>query len=675
MRTLLDAFQRNVAHTPQALAYQFFGEGDTEDSLTYSALAELASRYARALLHLAPHSRGEPLKVVLALPQGKAFVAAYFGCLLAQAIAVPTFPPRNASQAERLKLVLMDLGECVVLASRKSLDVELADLRHDSELTHAQWVSAEESGVERSCSRLDFHAEPDAIAMLQYTSGSTAQPRGVMVSHANLVANAELIRQSFGHDRPNRRMVLWVPPHHDMGLGGIVQSMYSAFPTLLLPADVFVRRPLRWLAAISDFRATTSGGPNFAYQMCVDTVGDRELVQLDLGCWDIAFCGAEPINPETLVAFGKRFAAAGLRASAFHPCYGLAEATLMVSSKPAQESVRTLTLDARALSKNRVRVEHRDARSDGTLTLVSCGVVQSSLDVRVVDPALGTELGTREIGEIWVSGPSVTQGYWGNADKTAETFGQRLPGKPHEYLRTGDLGFMDQGELYVTGRLKDMLIVRGANYYPQDLERECLLACPDVAHLRAAAFAVPGRAHESVVLVLEVPRTQIGHEHLVQRINARLTEKFGIRANTVVFVPRRTIKTTTSGKMQRLALRAEYLAATLITYHVWQESTEDASTAGEPRPFDPSTVDGIVHWMVERIAAITHQVPNVIDRDDSFAALALDSVAALEILTELDSLGVDLPSDVLYQCNTPALLAQEIFRVCTGRRAPVPERT
>ena len=662
--TFLDALRGNAARDPDGLVYRFLGsDGAEHESLTNAGLAKLIGRYAGAIRAMPPPAREEPSKVVLVLPQGKEFVAAFYGCIAAQAIAVPTFPPKNTSQAERLKLVLLDLGDCVVVTDRECLHTDLADLRRDDALSRVRWIDVEDLSHEPAHALEDFDAKADAIAMLQYTSGSTGTPRGVMVSNRNMVENSELIKQSFGHHRPDRRSVIWLPPYHDMGLvGGVLQPVHAGFAALLMPTSVFVRHPLRWLKAIEEFRGTSSGGPNFAFQMCVDNVRDRDLARLDLSSWDIAFCGAEPISHETMVAFSRRFAAAGFRPSAIYPCYGMAETTLMVSGKHHLEDMRALSVDAHALAKGLVNVTPRGGH--GTRKLVSCGSVHASLDLRVVDPQLGTERADREIGELWVSGPSITQGYWNHAEKTLQTYDQRLPGLEGRYLRTGDLGFVDGGELYVTGRIKEVLIIRGANHYPQDIEQECTLACPEFVNCRAAAFSVPGTAHEQVVIALEVPRVPIEHDAVVKRINTRLVEKYGIRADIVLFVPRKTIKTTTSGKLQRLLLRTEYLAGSVPSYHVWRDAAEGAGAARPKRHFSAGSVDEILHWIIDRISAITRLEPSRIHHDDSFADLALDSVSSLEIISELDHHhGIGVAPEALYKHNTPHLLAHEIFKI------------
>ncbi len=668
-QTLLDALRFNANHRPEALVYRIegHGEGESED-LSNADLARIVSRYARAIKGMATEGESDPTRILLVLPQGRSFVGAYFGCIAAQAIAVPTFPPKNQRQAERLKLMLLDLGQCVVLTTQEALHTDLAELRRDPDLGHIRWAISEDVERESSCSLDEFHADPSAIAMLQYTSGSTGRPRGVMVTNQNLWANSELIKQSFAHDRPNRRSVIWLPPYHDMGLiGGVLQPVHAGFAALLMPTSLFVRHPFRWLKAIDDFRGTSSGGPNFAFQLCVNNVRERDLARLDLSSWDIAFCGAEPINHQTMIDFCKRFSRTGFRPSAIYPCYGMAETTLMVSGKHPFEDFKALPVEVQSLAKGHVSVS--DANSPRTHTLVSCGTVHSSLDARIVDPEMSTELSECEIGEVWVSGSSVAAGYWKDDKKTEQTFGQRLPNSQSRFLRTGDLGFIHQGELYVTGRLKEVLIVRGANYYPQDLEHECTAACPEVTHIRAAAFSVPGTGQEKVVLIVETPRPNLDHDDLAKRINTRLIEKFGIKSDVIAFVPRHTIRTTTSGKVQRSTLRDAYLANTIKSYRLWEEMPERRSANAPTVALDTSSERTIVDWIIDKVASITELKHDQIRSSDTFTELALDSVASLEMLSELDQKhGIGISPESLYKFNTPDLLAREIYNTVQGMR-------
>ena len=666
--TFVDAIRRNADEQPDALAYHFLhAEDGDEELVTHGELARCVARYAQAFRALAPHANAQQ-KIVIAVPQGKAFAAAFYGCLAAGAIAVPTFPPANTLQADRIRLILQDLRDCTVLADRECLDTALAPLRQDSALAHVRWCALSDLDTAPDAS-LDT-CTPDAsdIAMLQYTSGSTGRPKGVMVSHRNLVENSTLIAECFNHRRGESRSVIWLPPYHDMGLvGGVLQPTHVGFPALLMPTSLLVRNPFRWLDAISRFRGTSSGGPNFAFQLCVNYVRERDLAKLDLSSWNIAFCGAEPISHRTMTEFSRRFAAAGFRPEAIYPCYGMAETTLMVSGKPHAEAPRAMHVDARALARGLVR--EQDAEATGTQSVVSCGRVHPSLDLRIVEPEAGRERMPREIGEIWISGPSVAQGYLGDPDSTQQTFHRTLAGSDRRYLRTGDLGFVDGGELYVTGRVKELLIIRGANYYPQDIEQTAALAAPELVNCRFAAFPLTVDGAEVAAIAAECPRTLANHNDVARRINASLIDRFGIKAEVILFVPRKTIRVTSSGKLQRMAIRRDFLAGDLPVWHRCDDR-RDVNTAPAPEAAAAVlgagawTVADVRAWLVSRIGRITRSDPAQIRPDDSFAALALDSVASLEILSELDQThGIGVAPDSLYLHNTPELLAREVHRL------------
>ncbi|AOZ03884.1 hypothetical protein BKK81_22605 [Cupriavidus sp. USMAHM13] len=666
--TILNSIRRNAEEEPGGLAFHFLHPEDgAGEPVTHGELAQSVARYAQGFRALAQPGGSAQQKIVIALPQGPAFVAAFYGCIAAGAIAVPTFPPGNPLQADRIRHILQDLRECIVLAERECLDTALAPLRRDGELKGVHWCALSDLERMPAASLAGLSPDPAAIAMLQYTSGSTGRPKGVMVSNRNLVENSALIQDCFNHRRGVSRSVIWLPPYHDMGLvGGVLQPTYAGFPALLMPTSLLVRNPFRWLEAVTRFRGTSSGGPNFAFQLCVSHVRERDLRKLDLSSWNIAFCGAEPISHRTMTEFSARFACAGFRPEAIYPCYGMAETTLMVSGKPHAESLRAVHVDARALARGIVR--EQDQAQGGTQSVVSCGRVHPSLDLRIVDPELGRERMAREIGEIWISGPSVAHGYLGRPEESEKTFRQPLAGGTGRYLRTGDLGFIDQGELYVTGRMKELLIIRGANYYPQDIEQAAALAAPELVNGRFAAFPLTQDGAEVVAIAAECPRTLTHHNDVARRINAGLIARFGIKAEVILFVPRKTIKVTSSGKLQRTAIRRDFLSGDLPVYH----RSDDRREAAGPMPVEGAiapgdggwTVAGIQAWIVARIGRITRSDPSRIRPDESFAELALDSVSSLEILSELDaSHGIGVAPDSLYRHNTPELLAREIHRL------------
>lgn len=668
-----DALRRNAFEQPDALVYRFWQtEDDADEQLSHAQLADWVGRYAAALRQC-----GGPIppRLVLVLPQGRQFVAAFFACMAAGVVAVPTFPPRNPLQAERLRLVLKELDNTLVLARRGSLDGELAALRRDPELARTGWLAVEEFDAAPAAGLAGLRPDPEALAMLQYTSGSTGRPKGVMLSQRNLVENSQLIQDCFGHRKGQSRSVIWLPPYHDMGLvGGILQPVHAGFASLLMPTSLLVRSPYRWLQAVSEFGAgcsggVSSGGPNFAFQLCVNNIRDRDLGELDLSAWRIAFCGAEPISARTLDEFARRFAPSGFRAEALYPCYGMAETTLMVSGKPLGEAFRRCHLDARALARG--QWQPAEPQRPGTQAVVSCGRPHASLELRIVEPTLQLARGERELGEVWVRGPSVTHGYWQDEPRSAQQFGQMLDGRSG-WLRTGDIGFVEAGELFITGRMKEILIVRGANYFPQDLEHEALLACPELHNCRAVAFQHGDGETEQVALALEVPRGALDHQDLRRRINARLGEKYGLRIETLLFIPRKTVRTTSSGKLQRLALKQEFLQGELPVYLRLDDAAEEqgAAPAAAAQPLRLDSEAEVCQWLLQRIAVATRSELGRLRAEDSFASLAMDSVAAIELLDELDrGHGLLLSPDAFYRHNSPALLAREIWREARSARA------
>lgn len=665
--TFCDSLRRNLLEQPEALVFEFAHTGGEDEALTHGELARWVGRYAAAVDTLKIAGRCPP-EIVLVLPQGRCLVAALMACLVTGTVAVPTFPPRNAVQADRLRLILRELENPVVLAPQSSLDDELAVLRLDPELS-ARWLPIEEFDRAPSGSLDRYQPNPDALAVIQFTSGSTGRPKGVMLTQRNLVENSTLIEQAFGHVRAGSRSVIWLPPYHDMGLvGGVLQPIHVGFPSLLMPTSVLVRSPLRWLEAIGRFGeecpgGVSSGGPNFAYQLCLTHVRERDLAKLDLRSWRIAFCGAEPISARTLVEFAARFARSGFRPDALFPCYGMAETTLMVSGRALGGPMRIRHLDARSLVRGNVR--SAEAGANGAQAIVGCGVVHSSLQVEIVEPTLQFIRRDGELGEIWVRGPSLAEGYWHNEVATRRVFDQRL-GDRDGWFRTGDLGFLDAGELYITGRIKEVLIVRGANYFPQDLEFEATQACPEFVNCRAVAFQLDRDDYQSVALALEVPRGEINYADIVQRINQRWSDLFGIRVDTVLFVPRKSIRLTSSGKLQRLAIREAFADGTLSIYHrhdvlQWAPPEPCRSVAETAMSFE--SAESICDWLLRRIAQITRSSPECLDPDESFAALAMDSVAAIDVLDELERRGLGLAPDAFYRHHSPKLLAQEIWRL------------
>jgi acyl-CoA synthetase (AMP-forming)/AMP-acid ligase II len=547
---------------PERIAFLFEDEGEPE-RLSYGELDERARGVAAALM--AQGTQGE--RVLLLYPPGLDYVVGLFGCLYAGAVAVPAYPPdpmRPARTMERLTATVRDARATAILTT----SLIAAALKDRMSAGALRWVTAE--GASTTPDAGSWRAPTlgrEDLALLQYTSGSTSSPRGVLLTHANLLHNSEYIRRAFGHERSSRG-VIWLPPYHDMGLvGGVLQPVYAGFPCVLMSPLTFLRRPARWLRAISEHRATTSGGPNFAFELCVRRIEARERAQLDLSSWDIAFNGAEPIRRETIEAFSESFGACGFRRQAFFPCYGLAEATLMVAGGPRARSP-----------------EVRDLAVAGTpqvRQVVGCGHPGPGHRIAIVDPGSMERLPAGRVGEIWVSAPSVGEGYWERPAESAATFAATLAASGDgPFLRTGDLGFVeDDGELFVTGRIKELLIVDGRNHYPQDLELACEQAVSGLRPGCGAAFAYEQDGRNRVGIVYEVTG-ETPHDGTILSIRRAVAAGAGVQVHSVTLVRARTIPKTSSGKVQR-HLCAELLRAGRIqTVAEWSLERYGADRSG-----------------------------------------------------------------------------------------------
>ncbi len=411
----------------------------------------------------------------------------------------------------------------------------------------------------------------ETLAFLQYTSGSTAAPRGVMVTHGNLLHNLACLREVFQFSAESVG-VTWLPHFHDMGLiGGLLQPIYAGGEMIVMPPSSFLQRlrPIRWLTAITRYRASTMVAPNFAYELCAQKVSVEQRASLDLSNVKVALCGAEPVRADTLAQFAEAFGPCGFRPDAFRPAYGLAEATLIVSGHSDSGALFTPSVQAEELRQNRIQLAEVDA--PGSRTLVSCGGIAPDLNVKIVDPGTHEPCAANRVGEIWVSGPSVTRGYWRKPEETKETFRAHIANGEGPFLRTGDLGFLDQGRLFITGRLKDLIILRGSNHYPQDLEYTVERSHRALRPASGAAFSVDVDGAERLVIVQEVnDRASAANEDVVAAIRGALTESHEVHPEAVILIEPRSIPRTSSGKIQRYACRDAFLAGTLDIVYEWR---------------------------------------------------------------------------------------------------------
>ena len=617
-------------------------------------------------------------RVLLLYPPGLEFVVGFFACHAAGAIAVPAFPPRRNRKASRIRSIVVDADVRWALSTRSVVEQLTGDERHE-DLTGVQLLGTDHPSVRDRSHWRAPHLRPESLGVLQYTSGSTGSPKGVMLTHANLVSNSEIIWKAF---EPCQQTVgmSWLPTYHDMGLvGGILMPMFMGRPNVLMSPMTFLQRPARWLQAISQYRVTCSGGPNFAYQLCVDKIDDEELEGVDLSTFEIAFNGAEPIRGSTLEAFTRRFEPYGFRHTAHLPCYGMAETTLLVTGGPRDPRPILTHFDGPGLDQKVVRPV--TANQDTARPLVGCGRVIEGERVEIVDPDTREKLAADVIGEIWVQSPSVGRGYWQRRDESRRTFDAMTDDGDGPFLRTGDLGFLFDGQLYISGRIKDMIVVRGVNRYPQDIEATVEHACDAVQAGAVAAFAMNHDDREQLVIVAEaIRRRDLDWDRELQGIRRAVTEEHDLPPDAVFIVRNSSVPKTSSGKIQRHAclhaVRDEDLK--LIAKWVrWEESGTRSISGGAQPMMRAAAAEGLEAEAVggdtdpSVLAAIEHHIRRIAGERASELSLStnivldlgLDSLERLEIARNLErTFGGRFPEQVLDEIETIGQTAVAIER-------------
>ncbi len=558
-RTLLDILEYRARAQGDRTAFVSLEEGEAEqERLTFAGLGARHRAVARVLREAGLSGA----RVLLVYLPGLDFVTAFFGCLAAGVVPIAVPPPLPTERTARIQAILGDADAAAVLTAGSLVELLAPWLAQNEALARLRLLATDSAGEapEEGAPR----PAVEDLAFLQYTSGSTREPRGVMVSHANLMANLECIQGPIQLEERSVS-VTWLPCFHDMGLiNGVLAPVYAGCLSVMMSPLAFIRRPRRWLEAVTRYRATHSGAPNFAYDLCVRKVKPQEREGLDLSSWRQAYLSAEPIRRETLERFQEAFAAQGFRRAAYYPCYGLAEATLAVTGGSLEAEPHLCTVDTAALARGRV-VEVADG-APGSLSVVGCGVAGLDTEVTLVDPETRGRVGPERVGEVWVKGPGVARGYLGHAEETRETFEARLDTGEGPYLRTGDLAFLRGEELFVVGRLKDVLIIRGRNHHPQDLEWTAGQSHPGLRAGCAAAFLVEEAGQERLVLAQEVTRESLvaaGAEDLPGNIREVIAEEHGLKVDVVVLVGPGGIPRTSSGKIQRRQCRALFLEGEL----------------------------------------------------------------------------------------------------------------
>lgn len=569
---LVSLLRYRAQNQPDQTAYTFLQDGEIEAGrVTYQEL----DRMARAIAYHLQSVYAPGCRAMLLYPPGLEFIAAFFGCLYAKVIAVPAYPPRPNQNMSRLQAIATSSGATLALTTT-FLSETIKQRLQESELTNLHLLTTDNIPTEFAETWQEPNLYPNTLAFLQYTSGSTGTPKGVMVSHRNLWHNCAIIHQSFA-DTPKSQGVSWLPPYHDMGLiGGILEPLYVGAPMILMPALAFMQKPFRWLEAISRYKVTTSGGPNFAYDLCINKITPEQRANLDLSSWEVAFTGAEPVRAETLEMFARTFADCGFQKAAFHPCYGMAETTLMVSGSRRKVAPIISQIDATALESNRVKKIGQG--QEYTRAIVGCGQTFLDQKILIVEPETLTACPPDRVGEIWVSSPSVAQGYWHRTEETEQTFNAYLADTgAGPFLRTGDLGFLQDGELFITGRIKDVIIIRGQNHYPQDIELTVEKSHPALRPSFGAAFTVEIKGEERLVIVQEVERTylrKLNVNEIVGTIRQAVAAEHALQVYAAVLVKTGSIPKTSSGKIQRHACRAGFITGSLNVVEDWSENPQ-----------------------------------------------------------------------------------------------------
>jgi 8-amino-7-oxononanoate synthase len=666
---LVDCLRYWADKLPGQVAY-YATDGDmAEDRLTYR---QLLQRVAAIAAHLLAHDlAGERVMLLYRAERPLEFLAGFFGCLAAGAIAVPAYPPHRNRNMQRI-LAISDDAQAKAALTVSDICSRIGSLLDEAPaLRELNWIATDKLDLSMSSNWRPPALNTESLAVLQYTSGSTGTPKGVMLSHGNLMHNVQMIMYAF--EPTNDCVGLgWLPTYHDMGLiGNVLMPMFYGRPNVMMSPFMFLAKPLRWLRGIHKYRATISGGPNFAYDLCVQKITDQELEGLDLSSWEVAFNGAEPVRPDTLARFRDRFARYGFRANAFYPCYGMAESTLIVTGGQKNNPPILLTVDGPQLDIHQVNIvepSHENARE-----LAASGRVLPDEQVVIVDPDTHEKLPPDRVGEVWVKGPSVGHGYWNKPEATEQTFRARLASGEGPFLRSGDLGFFHDRELFVTGRLKDLIIVRGVNRYPQDIELTVEKSNSRIQPGGVAAFAVDLQDQERLVVVAEVERKRSHqYEDVIQSISRDVTRDNELPPDAIVLVRFGSIPTTSSGKIQRHACRQEFLDGSLkvmAQWSVWDETISTGSEADTRLEVTPADSNGeaavdpaVASIVLQQVRAVAKERARQLTLDTNILfELGLDSLERMTIASNLEEIfGGRFPEEVLDEIDTSRKVAQAI---------------
>jgi acyl-CoA synthetase (AMP-forming)/AMP-acid ligase II len=580
--TLVELLHYRAQHQPHQTAYTFLKDGETDAaSITYQELDQQSRAIAQVLMEQLADScnpnavYGPRALLVYPYDAGLDFIAAFLGCLYAGVVAVPGDPPRNRRAYFDLRDRFMASEATLVLAHTtvlKKLKHQLSAPDFSSTFNSVIWVATDGIASVDASNWVEPKLASNRLAFLQYTSGSTGQPKGVMITHDCLLHNQQVLQMAFGHTEQSIG-VGWLPLFHDMGLiGNVLQALYLGSPCILMSPLSFIQKPVRWLQAISRYQATTSGAPNFAYDLLCRHVGAEQLEKLDLSSWDVAFSGAEPIQAATIERFVAKFGACGFWREAFYPCYGMAEATLFIAGGQKADPPVVKHIQEAALEQNQVVLVDRE--QEGSRSIVGCGQAWLDGKLVIVDPLSLIQCPPNQIGEIWVSSAGIGKGYWSQPDLSDRTFQAYLQDTgAGPFLRTGDLGFLQDGELFITGRLHDVLVFWGLNHYPQHIEQTVEQCHPAFRSNSCAAFSVSAHGEDKLVIVQEVERRYrecLQLDEVIEVIRWEVFEQHFIDVYAIALLQPGSLPKTSSGKVQRHNCKMKFLDGSLEVLSEWR---------------------------------------------------------------------------------------------------------
>ena len=571
MKAITSILDTRAEQTPNQLAYIFLKDGQNqESSIDYKTLEQESKAIADSLLSLC--RQGD--RALLLYLQGLEFITAFLGCLYAGIVAVPAYPPKRNQKMSRLLAIIEDSRPQIILTTSSLLEKIKSTLESFLDLSVTRLLVTDNVNNNQDFKLHLPRISGDTLAFLQYTSGSTGAPKGVMISHDNVAHNSAYIQKAFQLTGKSVSMT-WLPSFHDMVLiDGIIQPLYTGFLGVVMSPESFLKNPILWLEAITKYQATHSGGPNLGYELCVQRITSEQQEMLDLSSWISAYNGAEPIRRKTMENFINKFQSSGFQSRYFYPCYGMAEATLMISGGNIEDEPVYLNVQSESLENNQVVEAEKDSKN--YQELVGCGHVWENMAVKIVDPESCLECDENQVGEIWVSGSSVAQGYWQQEEKTITNFQAKLAdGDQGNFLRTGDLGFRREGELFITGRIKDVIIIWGRNHYPQDIEYSVQQSHQALRLDSGAAFTIEVDNQDKLVIVQEVERTYLSKlnvNEVFSAIREAVALHHALQVYAIALIKPASILKTSSGKIQRQACRHAFLTNRLAIVAQWQQN-------------------------------------------------------------------------------------------------------